>query len=122
MADLKLVTDENKASDPLDDRTCIYPLVDVKICPSKFETVADLRTGGKRKRKHALVLGMTAIPDFAHQPEPLLLPGDLQTLILDADNLDDLRARAYKEVDGMIDQLKEALQMIKEGKDPSKVN
>lgn len=113
---LKLVTDENsiEGKDPILDRTMAYPVIDVKICPTNnFAKVADIATGGKRKRRYAMTLAMSGIPDFANQPEPMIFPPKMDTVILDADSIEDLRERAIKEIDIMVDKIAEAAEHIK---------
>ena len=103
--------------DPVMTRTAAYPMVDIKLCPVKeFETTHDVGTGGRRKRKYALVFSMSAFPNFSKLPEPIMTPVSMDTILIDADSVEDLRARAYLEVDGMIAQLNKAIEDIKAGK------
>lgn len=95
-------------------KTGVYPMIDVKICASRdVAKVPDLLTGGMRKRKYGMVLSMSGFPNFSQVQEPIMTPIDMPSILVDADSLDDLRERAILEVEGMIEQLRDALDQIK---------
>lgn len=96
--------------------TGVYPLAEVLICPKRLDKVPDLATGGDRSRKYAIIMSLSAIPNLHEQPEPIMLQARMPSLIIDADSLDDLRVRCVEEIDGIIDQMKEALEAFKNEK------
>lgn len=121
---LKLVTDESQPLtqvEPTDaekkvlDASNMHPVMNVKICTSeRFDLVPDLLRGGKRKRKYAMVISLNGIPNFHERQDPLIIPTDLDTFLIDADTLPDLRARAILEIDRLIHQIEEVLKPMSE--------
>jgi len=105
-----------KETSNLSKTTSAYPMIDVKICPVReFTTVPDLATGGRRKRRYAMTLSMTAIPNFSEQSDTIMLPVSLDTVLLDSDSISALEERAIQEVKNMILQLREALENKENG-------
>jgi hypothetical protein len=119
----KIVMNQNMTPslNPLLKKTNAYPALGVLVCPAKLSKVADIATGGMRSRKYAIVMSLSGIPNLSEQPEPIMIKNDLQTIIIDADNVEDLRDRCYSEIDGIIDQMLEVLEEIKNAKDTQKV-
>ncbi len=112
MTNLRLV-DDAKSADQILSKTSVYPIIDVKLCATpKFDTVPDIATGGKRKRKYGLVVSMSGIPDLANQTEPIMFPPILDSVLIDGESLDEIRERAVLEIDMMIEKIKEAVTQI----------
>lgn len=86
-------------------------MFELLVCPARnIKKVPDLANGGMRKRKYAIVFSLSAFPDFANVAEPIMTPSGMDTMLIDADTLEDLRTRAVREVDDMICKIKEALE------------
>lgn len=103
------------------EKTGAYPLLNVLVCPVKLDKVPDIATGGTRSRRHGIVLSMSAIPNLNEQPEPIAVQGNMQTILIDADSYEDLREKFIKEIDEMIQQMKEAAEEMKNEKGAQKV-
>ncbi|RMG66904.1 MAG: hypothetical protein D6710_12025 [Nitrospirae bacterium] len=102
-----------EVTDPeLVKKTSSYAMVPVSICINDLARVPDVRTGGKRKRKYGAVLQFAALPGFDEMPDPVMLSTDMPHKLIDADTLDDLKARVYAE----IDKIFEMYQDIVDGK------
>ena len=92
------------------EKTKAYPMVNVRVCATKeFETVPDILTGGKRKRKYGAVISMAAIPDFEKQQEPVMVMQDIPMLLIDGDTIDELEERVVAEVRSMMKITKDTL-------------
>jgi len=95
--------------------TGMHEVLPVKVCTStRFDLVPDLLRGGNRKRKFAMVISLNGIPNFDERPDPLMIPTDLDTFLIDGDTLADLRARAILEIDRLINQIEQVLKPMEE--------
>ena len=103
------------------EKSGVYPFVDVLVCPVKLDKVPDIASGGQRNRRHGIILSLSAIPNLHEQPEPIMVNGNMQTILVDSDSYEDLRTRCIEEIDGIIEQMKEALKEMKNEKGPQKV-
>lgn len=77
----------------------------------ELDLVDDILEGGKRPRRFGAWLGMHIVPGLDKAADlrgPVLLPQP-PNLFIDADSLDQLRARLYYEIDTMIQTAKEIL-------------
>lgn len=103
---------QKKANEETLAHTGAYPMYELLVCPARnIKKVPDLATGGTRKRKLALVFSMSAFPDFANVAEPIMTPSGMDTMLIDADSIEELRARAIIEVDDMMTKIQEALEI-----------
>jgi hypothetical protein len=120
---LKLVTDqpeeiaEEVVLSPEDkallEKTDIHPVVYAKVCPvMSFKTQPDLLNGGDRKRRFAVVMSLNGIPNFHMRRDPLIVPSEVDSFLLDADTIEDLRARMIREIDLVLDQVANAAKVV----------
>lgn len=81
--------------------TAAYQLNDVSIILQSTESAYDFKTGGKRKRRYALVMSVAGIPNFNEMEDPVMLQPSLPKIVIDGDSLDVLLSRAHAELDVM---------------------
>lgn len=109
------MTNQQVTDTDLLKKTQAYPVIDAKLCATdKFVKVPDLLTGNRRKRRYAMVISLSGIPNFSEQPEPIIMPPQIQTVLIDSDTFEDLRERVVAEVDAMIEEIKTAINEAKD--------
>jgi len=115
---LKLVTDE---SDPVEampeltpeevalfEKTSLHPVVYAKVCPVvDFPRVPDIMNATDRKRRFAMIMSLNGIPNFAQRRDPIIIPSEADSFLVEADNIEDLRQRIMREVDLVLNQISE---------------
>jgi len=95
--------------------TGVHPVVAAKVCPTMdFQMVPDIANASHRKRKYALVVGFNGIPNFHERLDPLIVPSEMDSFLIDADSLEDMRARCIRELDNLLAQMKEVAEKIDE--------
>jgi len=83
----------------ISDRTNAYPIVPASVVASLAKKVLDVATGGMRNRHLACFLSVAVIRDFEGHQDPIILQGDMPKILVDADNIEDLKARVYEELE-----------------------
>ena len=81
--------------------TASYPLQDMSIVTTPTENVHDFKSGGKRKRRYAIILSMAGLPGFDKMEDPIVLQSQIPKVLIDGDAVDILRERAHAELDSM---------------------
>lgn len=87
--------------DDLKKRTGSYVAVDVTVVPMQLHQVADMKTGGSRKRHLGMTLSANILTELNDEQEPLIMAKGQQHLFIDADNLADLKERAHAEIEAI---------------------
>lgn len=85
----------------LKKRTGSYVAVDVSVVPMQLHLVADIESGGKRKRRLGMTLSANILTDLNEEQEPLIMARGQSHLFIDADNLSDLKERAHAEIEAI---------------------
>lgn len=116
-----MTTNTITQSNNLDKTTSAYPMVDVLICPARLAKTPDIATGSQRSRKYAVLMSLSAIPNLNEQPEPVMVKFDLPTILIDSDDMSSLRERCIQEIDGILEQMKIAIEEMKNEKNSKKI-
>ncbi len=88
-------------NDTLKKKTGSYVAIDVTVVPMELHRVADMKTGGNRKRRLGMTLSANILTELDAEQEPLIMAKGQQHLFIDADNLADLKERAHAEIEAI---------------------
>lgn len=85
----------------LKKKTGSYVAVDVTLVPMELHQIADIKSGGTRKRRLGMVLSANILTELDKEPDPLVMARGQSHLFIDADNLPDLKERAHAEIEAI---------------------
>jgi hypothetical protein len=90
-------------------KTDAYMMADTKLVLTPTKQVADIASGGMRKRKFGLMLSLAVVPDLDKQDDPVMISQGSPSIFIDGDNLDDLCERAKEELEVIIRHTKDVM-------------